>query len=1810
MSIPKKPKKNPRNLFHRMWKLTETAVKAVVNWILRGLLRTNKRPRLAKAKAGFTLPTTVMVMLVVILLTMAMVMRSFDRNRNAVNARSEQVIQNASTPAIDRAQAKLTALLADPNLPRGTPPDDVILNAMNDEKYTFGDETRLKLAFDFGDGNGGDNQDGTIQTSQNVKNDESLNTAWKYPVDTDGNGLYDSFTLYGLYWRSPKRTGQNFDRPRNPLEARSIPQALVGLGDICETAGQSAATAVGEGDWYQQGGNLSKAFYVYAATVPITSTDTDFSPQPFNADKYEVNKQPNKAFAGLEFQQDRYRAGVNNTSVWYQDDLVIAPGGTFRLNGRVFTNGNLLVGGLAPFSNLQLYQVSSPYSCFYEQVNAKINVGGNVGTGDITTSTNQADVTAYLYKGDEDKGKATLDAVAINGTNKSTTSQGGSQIAYNDAAYNRRITLMKNTALSLCGACTPASTPKAAALGVAAYTADEDLGTRLEDVLQDNVTVNYDILSKELEIYLRNRTRRVPYAEIDSPEGANAVAPYDTDGDNIDTGVFGSGIEPPAAWREPTNANTGVTLEADLGLEQTNPEVQINQNDYKEDFIGDRINVGNNLPAYWKNGDGEYVAAVPDGVAPEAQRQYTGGNWTAGGGARYRTTQLQALDDLGAADRGGFWEVAAGSNPQNVIPGGGGLRIITGAGIYVDDPDLTAPDTAAAYPRAANSFLPSVSWDTKFVDPTETSDPTENKIFPSILQFNGQDPILVWSDLMPMTGGDAEIITGANRKGDLQMRATAVYHYVDNRVEQEGDPPNQTPIACVSSYYDPTNAETATDINAGGKSNNGKVYNYPGRNIGTYQTQLERQARLVFPDGHFANPPLRNAMQKFIAGGVANFTWEDYSAVDTAICSIAILDGTATTSTAIPDGAIKEASFLDAREVKAIDKLRPSDPAYDITSNYNLPLEDRQPLEIRVTDINVGVLAENGFGQFDSNADGTNEDEYLLPNSGIIYASRDDAFPDESNPTDISLSSTDFRLDPKRRPNGIRLVNGLRLARGTGNVYRTEEKGLILATNLPVYVKGHFNPHLPSGTTAFNAGDSELEEFNQELLPNWSNFEERGAGGAGDLNLQFACRVGEPLCEAPGDQWRPATVIADAITVQSVNFKDGYRNQGDFDLRNNAGTPLAGKRAGKGFFDNSFVTSAKWWDNTNANGLPNDESRVSYLLNGVTPIQRRATVIPYPTEECTIVPLSECTPDAWTVEGDTSDVDPTLPNQRYARRVRFKRFGSRYAYDQDGYPEFESPLPTAPVENTLWFQTREADGTPSFDGGTAATSQPFIFQPRYPQDALVGAGELQLPDLGWLRGYAAATNTKNATFSPASLADPDADPVVAADIPATSGAPPHNINPGQSVAQRINDIFDQFTDTNKFDQANVFNLATEKAFLNFNTPDPRTIELTGGGQMRVFSGGNAFPINLNAGTPDILIGDESSVFVFLLPRINLTAGTLAAIKELKLEGVLPENVYWLVERNVVIPRFIKFKGNILAKGGIRLVRSEIEGRILAGGNIGLQNGASVKPPSGNQPRVVPVTQIHSVAGVPGTHNDNGNVSNSLYGDIKTYPVRWLQQASSTNYNIAFVGGDSSLRPSEVSAGLSNFVRLQENWDGPTESPGDNATVTVKGSFIQQKRSSYATAPFATIRQGGNAEPSPKLSLEDGTNADGSLSIFGYRSTRYLTSNGTPTGTLPYYGTPSRQWGFDVGLLSQAPDIFSQKFTQDIDKVQSYYRAVERNDQWIQALLCAAQPANPTDQERVGGSGTSYTQYAVAESERPDCPSPNVTNANLPYPANP
>jgi hypothetical protein len=234
-----------------------------------------ERPR---ATAGFVLPTVIMVVLVVTLLTLTIVFRSFDRSRNATNVRISQATLEAASPAVERATAKLTSLFGDPRLPRSTPSDSALYGLLsdpqNDDKFTFDDEVRVQLAYDFGNGNGGTTGNGAIETGGTLalERDEQITTAWKYPVDTDNNGKYDSFTIYSILFRTPEQKNDgNLARSRSPIEARTRPMDDGSGSGFCAAALNTSAKLVSQGGWYKSGSKLKKSFFVYTATVPITN---------------------------------------------------------------------------------------------------------------------------------------------------------------------------------------------------------------------------------------------------------------------------------------------------------------------------------------------------------------------------------------------------------------------------------------------------------------------------------------------------------------------------------------------------------------------------------------------------------------------------------------------------------------------------------------------------------------------------------------------------------------------------------------------------------------------------------------------------------------------------------------------------------------------------------------------------------------------------------------------------------------------------------------------------------------------------------------------------------------------------------------------------------------------------------------------------------------------------------------------------------------------------------------------------------------------------------------------------------------------------------------------------------------------------------------------------------------------------------------------------------------------------------------------------------------------------------------------------
>ncbi|MGL4379340.1 MAG: hypothetical protein ACRCT1_23080, partial [Microcoleaceae cyanobacterium] len=99
---------------------------------------------------------------------------------------------------------------------------------------------------------------------------------------------------------------------------------------------------------------------------------------------------------------------------------------------------------------------------------------------------------------------------------------------------------------------------------------------------------------------------------------------------------------------------------------------------------------------------------------------------------------------------------------------------------------------------------------------------------------------------------------------------------------------------------------------------------------------------------------------------------------------------------------------------------------------------------------------------------------------------------------------------------------------------------------------------------------------------------------------------------------------------------------------------------------------------------------------------------------------------------------------------------------------------------------------------------------------------------------------------------------------------------------------------------------------------------------------------------------------------------------------------------------------------------------------------------------------------------------------------------------------------------------------------------------------------------------------------------------FLYRGGGFVGRSPFYFPPTRNWGFDVGILSQMPDLFGQRFTgKAVAASVEYFRGMNRDDTWVKNLLCAAAP----------DAQGNYTQKALASrptTVEQNCPA-------LPYP---
>jgi hypothetical protein len=1662
MSITRRRVKKISKYYKKLSNQFLRAIKKPIIRLLRNIFIPRRRQ--VSVNSGFVLPTVVMVALVVVLLTTAILFRSFERAKNASNVRVNEAVISAASPAIDRAKAKINQLFNDPRLPRSTPSDLSLSQVISDNvnQYTFGDETQLELVSDV-------NKDGTINlNSTTLDTNESLNTAWKYPVDTDNNGKFDSYTLYSIYFRTPSTT-----RPRSPLEARTQPMDEGTTGNQCSNIVATSADLIGSQGWYKVGSKLKRSFFVYTTTVPITdNTGLD----NIKYEKYTGNK----GFAALEYQQDRERIPLNNNAVLYEDDLEIAPGAGLNLNGRVFTNGNLLTR--PTFTAIRFYLVSSPKSCYFNEQNSKVVVAGNVINSRVSESSSTSGSAPQVDLFDQSyTPTSSIQSDTISDTNKTVTSSVyGNTAAFNDAAYAQRINRLVDATIS--------QYPNNTSL-------PDEVQQGINQQLAGDLTLSAaTVRDQQLTTYFRKRTRRVPYAEI--PFAGDPLK-YTKNGKSYDytttSPLQGSGnsLRPVDEWVFPFDPSSG-TDASDYGvlamhtngnsklyLPATDPAQEAKAN--KEQKIGDRVLVGNSLPQFWYDTtQNAFVSSTDKGQTINGRQwdiDQNGNNSTV---TRQRISQAYQLDDLGVTDRDQFWEKSAAQQPQGSLDVVGGLRVITGAGIYLPND----------YIGSAHTFTN-----------TQTT---------------------VWADTMPSITTQAQGLPN-DKTPYLQMRATVAYHYQDSSYDPKTPTTYQTPIACISSYYDPTSSTTARnklglpDISLRntnrdltglanvstnpGNSNNGVVYSASSLSTTGYSAELNYQAQLKYPNGRWVNEPLKNALADIAAS--KSLTLSEQSAVDSAMCALKILDATigTPTDTKVPHGAIMETAFLDARQIKAIDK-----PTSTSSTTYDLDVELRQPLEIRATVIDLDLLRRK------SKSNG----EFLFPNSGIIYASRDDALSDLSDSSqDLDLSARDFKLDPTRRPNGIMLINGSDLSRNS--TYKPEEKGLILATNLSVYIQGNFNQHTQ-------------EEFTDNSLKNQSDWSGRFYKRQ-TLNSNFACRAGQFSTCSTGESWRPASVIADSITVLSSNFRLGFREEGDYNLRDNYGNfPIGYDFDGSGgnpnsstnvtldetaikfdvngngnmtdtsvstldetvlgvdlngngnktntsvqitesnitatvaarlngFWDNNFVTSHDFTD-SQYSGSTSGRVDSSYLNNFVTPIQRRAQFSEYVMEMCPKLTLTACTPSDWVV-----------------------------GYDLDGKNGFSDSEKI--IKANQLIQALSDAGIPSVQttklrAGTTATPATDPNDPniqRYPR---------RVAFLRYGNGLTATKGGKNLSGGADNtlVLDDDKTPI------------PIGISTnGNSSNIQVN--YFPFSNTIKINNVTYQKYDTSNSSSNPNRP-----------------------------------------------------------RQFKDDGTTANNALWF-RTSTSSNSFTSATATYDQKYPLWIANT------LTG----------TRPTE--QPLLIPVLQIQYPFISPSdtnSLNDTGDAKNS---------GNWMQTATNTETNLVFAQGNTPERPVETNGGLENFVRFLERWQGVNH--------TASGAFIQFKRSSYATAPWQIVTADYNTDQTGYTSSSTGT-------IFGYPQGYRLTVtnvSGKTLGRSPFYAAPTRFWGYDVALLSQLPDLFSQRFTTPAtNQPNEFYREVGRDDTWMKTLLCAAQ------NQSVGGYntapsasyGTNYNYYALSRDQRSStCP---------------
>lgn len=367
--------------------------RGVLAWLLSCYYR-------SRQNSGFVLPTATLLIIVAFLVMMGLLARTANRLILVSGQRERVMIEGPTAESLDRARAKLEYLFTQE---RGLPTDPSEQNYEDalghrrrrsdgtvearpgNDVYTLPDEVRCGA------------QTGNCLDNPAAFTPDNLAPTWAYRVDLNGNGRTndpsDGIAVYSIIGRvirgsnsavpvlNPDGTPNNRYTHLTDRRARAANFLVNNAPAQAERADVFCAGAQGSVD--ERGRFLSgssatelKNFQIYAVTIPNRSD-------------------PQLTANAMVLQQDRQFVGANKFGAWFRYDLEIFPGPQFNWNGAMHTEGSLILTSGTGFGS---FLISAPNSCYYlPPANSEISVRGLFMSGSNRDNDNNPGNNTFIH---------------------------------------------------------------------------------------------------------------------------------------------------------------------------------------------------------------------------------------------------------------------------------------------------------------------------------------------------------------------------------------------------------------------------------------------------------------------------------------------------------------------------------------------------------------------------------------------------------------------------------------------------------------------------------------------------------------------------------------------------------------------------------------------------------------------------------------------------------------------------------------------------------------------------------------------------------------------------------------------------------------------------------------------------------------------------------------------------------------------------------------------------------------------------------------------------------------------------------------------------------------------------------------------------------------------------------------------------------------------------------------------------------------------------------------------------------------------